>query len=62
MQENMLLPHAKSYRYKALVLFHVESQRTLLVGTVNQAFAMMHLLGKVMDINIMSMGNCQSLP
>ena len=50
----MLLPHAESYGYTALVLSHFVGQwecQTL----ANQSFVMMHLLGEAMDINIMCM-------
>ena len=50
----ILLPQAKWNGYIALVLFHFVGQwecQTL----ANQSFVMMHLLGEVMDTNIMGM-------
>ena len=56
----MLLPHAKRNGHTALSLSHFGGQwehQTL----VNQSFVMMHLSGEVMDIDIMSLENFQSL-
>ena len=56
----MLLPHAKRNGHTALAMSHFGDQwecQTL----VNQSFVMMHLSGEVMDIDIMSLENSQSL-